>query len=52
MEGPVELMYRPPGRKEHVNITEALDEIFNRLDKIEEALVSIDDALSGPDQQG
>ena len=31
----VELMYRAPGREQHQNITEVLDEIMNRLDRIE-----------------
>ena len=30
----IELMYRPPGRESHINITEALDEIFHRLDSM------------------
>ena len=31
-------MYRPPGRESHINITDAFDEIFNRLDLIEARL--------------
>jgi hypothetical protein len=38
----VELMYRPPGRSEHINITEALDEIFHRLDSIENTLTKLE----------
>ena len=34
----VELLYRPPNRSEHVTVAEALDEIFNRLDQIEDIL--------------
>ena len=33
-----ELMYRAPGRTEHQNITEILDEIMIRLEKIEQTL--------------
>ena len=29
------LMYRPPDREEHVNITEYLDEVEERLKKLE-----------------
>ena len=29
------LMYRPPEREEHVNITEYLDEVEQRLKKLE-----------------
>ena len=57
LEEKIELMYRPPGR-EHVNITEALDELFGRVDKLEEVLLQLADAveklsgtsLSEPDQ--
>jgi len=28
-------MYRPPNRSKHIKLTEALDEIFNRLNEIE-----------------
>jgi len=33
-------MYRPPDRDEYLNIAEALDEIFNRLEAIESKLNS------------
>ena len=36
-----ELMYRAPNRAEHQNITEILDEIINRLDKIETQLQNL-----------
>lgn len=32
---PLELMYRPPEKGEHVNIVEFLNEIDNRLKKLE-----------------
>ncbi len=38
MDKPPKLMYRPPGRDEYLNIADALDELFNRLDKLEERL--------------
>ena len=38
----VELMYRPPGRESHINITEALDEIFHRLNSIETTLSKLE----------
>lgn len=31
-------MYRPPGRDEHINIVEALNEIYTKLDLIEAKL--------------
>ena len=34
----IKLMYRPPGRPIHINIVEALDEIYNKLDLIEAKL--------------
>ena len=38
MDKPPKLMYRPPRRNEYLNIAEALDELFNRLDAIESKL--------------
>ena len=38
MEQGVELMYKAPGRVEHQSIVEVLDEIMNRLDRIESHL--------------
>lgn len=35
---PFELFYRKPGSEEYVKINVALDELFNRLDKLEEEL--------------
>jgi hypothetical protein len=35
---PFELYYRKPGSEEYVKINVALDELFNRLDKLEEEL--------------
>ena len=35
-------MYRPAGRDEYINITDAFDEIFNRLDLIEARLHNMD----------
>ena len=31
-------MYRPPGRDEYINITEAFDELYNKLECIEAKL--------------
>ena len=45
MDEPIELMYRPPNRREHVNITHALDEVYGRLDKLEETLLQLVDAV-------
>ena len=36
------LFYRPPDRDEYLNIAEALDEIFERLDSIEAKLKSME----------
>lgn len=38
MDQNVELMYRPPGRDTHINIVDALNELFERIDKIESIL--------------
>ena len=35
---PFELWYKPPEREEHQKLNVVLDEIFNRLDKIEHLL--------------
>jgi hypothetical protein len=37
-----ELMYRAPGREEHQNVVEILDEIMNRLDSIEKTLSELE----------
>jgi hypothetical protein len=34
----MELLYRPPGRSEHLKITEYLDEVEHRLQRIEDAI--------------
>ena len=31
-------MYRPPGRNEYINIVEAFDELYNKLESIEAKL--------------
>ena len=38
LEKPPKLMYRPPGRDEYINITEAFDELYNKLECIEAKL--------------
>ena len=35
-------MYRPPGVDKYIQIAEALDELFNRLDAIESKLKSFE----------
>lgn len=40
---PVELMYKPPGMQEHINITEALDEIILTLRELEERVHVIEE---------
>lgn len=37
-DSPVELMYRRPGSENHENITDVLDDILIRLQKLEETL--------------
>ena len=37
----VELMYRAPGRKTHQNLPKILDEVFERLDKLNERLTNL-----------
>jgi len=36
-----ELMYRAPGREDHQNIVEILDEVFIRLENIEKTLENL-----------
>ena len=42
MDKPPKLMYRPPRRDKYLNIADALDELFNRLDAIESKLKSFE----------
>ena len=42
-EPPIELMYKPPGASEHINITVALDEIILTLKELEERVRMIED---------
>ena len=42
LENPPKLMYRPPNRDKYVQIAEALDELFNRLEAIETKLESME----------
>jgi len=41
-ETPFELMYRAPGRENHQNITEILDEVMTRLENIEKTLQNLE----------
>ena len=41
-EAPFELMYRAPGRENHQNITEILDEVMIRLENIEKTLQNLE----------
>ena len=41
----INLMYRAPGRKDHQNLPEILDEIFNRLDNLTERLTYLEKQL-------
>ena len=38
LEKPPKLMYRPPNRDEYINIVEAFDELYNKLESIEAKL--------------
>jgi len=38
LDKPPKLMYRPPNRDKYLQVAEALDEIFNRLEAIEKKL--------------
>lgn len=38
----VELMYRAPGRSNHQNLPEILDEIITRLEKVEQQLTNLE----------
>tara|TARA_A100001011_G_scaffold324316_1_gene346605 strand:+ start:410 stop:595 length:186 start_codon:yes stop_codon:yes gene_type:complete len=42
-EPPIELMYKPPGASEHINITEALDEIILTLRELEERMTIVEE---------
>ena len=41
----LELMYRPPNRTKHINLPEALDEAYNRIDQLEETVIQLVDAI-------
>ena len=41
----LELMYRPPNRKDHINLPEALDEAYNRIDQLEDTVIQLVDAI-------
>lgn len=32
------LQYKPPGRNKHIYLADALDEVFNRLNKLEDII--------------
>ena len=38
LDNDVKLMYRPPGRDEYINIVEAFDELYHKLEDIEAKL--------------
>ena len=38
LDNPPKLMYRPPGRDEYINIAEALDELYTKMESIEAKL--------------
>jgi len=38
MDKPPKLMYRPPNRDEYINITQAFDELYQKLEDIEAKL--------------
>ena len=50
LDKPPKLMYRPPGRDGYLNIADALDELFNRLDKLEESLCDNTQAENNQEQ--
>ena len=59
MDENVELMYKAPGREEHQNITKVLDEIMNRLDRVEkfledgeERLVCCEETIDDLEEEG
>ena len=41
----LELMYRPPNRAEHINLPDALDEAYRRIDQLEDTVVQLVDAI-------
>ena len=41
----LELMYRPPNREEHINLPDALDEAYRRIDQLEDTVVQLVDAI-------
>ena len=45
MEEKVQLMYKQPGMDEHQDITEVLDEIIHRLDRLENLLETVYEEL-------
>ena len=50
LDKPPKFYYRPPGRDEYLNIADALDELFNRLYKLEELLCDNTQAENNQEQ--
>ena len=40
-EPPIELMYRRPGASDHENLTEVLDDVIIRLERVEQLLQTL-----------
>tara|TARA_B100001063_G_C16690994_1_gene517037 strand:+ start:20 stop:181 length:162 start_codon:yes stop_codon:yes gene_type:complete len=45
MDPDVELMYRPPGAEKHSNITEVLDELITKVQKQDERILELEEAV-------
>jgi len=45
MDSNVELMYRPPGDKDHKNITKVLDELIVQVRRQEERILELEELV-------
>jgi len=42
LEKPPKLMYRPPNRDEYINIVDAFNELYNKIEEIEAKLIKME----------
>ena len=43
MEPAVELMYRPPGAEQHSNLTDVIDELITKVQRMDERILELEE---------
>ena len=43
MDPNVELMYRPPGAEQHSNLTDVMDDIISKLQRMEDRILDLEE---------